>query len=213
MNQDLLKQLRSQKDPKVKWRLLEIAGQQPDDSGELEAERLWWHARYTFMDKKRSHVRDRFIWLFFYFSSWQNGTSKEAGEPGHVYRETLESPQLAAAMAADDRLHRELYDAALLYVQTLRHEKKILGLFGGEESIARQHERIAAQLVGLHMAPMAAHCEERPHFAQLVSCLAEAANAAYPGIEHYLREAAGEIRAPGIRHDIEELLEEAFRGS
>lgn len=205
-------QLRCQQDPKAKWKLLESAGHPPYD-GELEAERLWWHARYTFTDKKKSRVQDRFVWLLFYFFSWQKGTSKDVSQPGLVYREVLESPQLAAAMAVDDRLRREVYGAFLLYVQTLRHEKKIFGLFGGEESMTRQNQRIAAQVVGLHMVPIAMCCEDRPHFSLLLSCLAEATHTAYPGIEPFLREAAAEIEAPGIRHAVERILAEASGGS
>lgn len=200
MEQALPDALDMERDPCAQWLLLEKADGCPDPDGRLEAARLWWCARYAFADKKRTRVRDKFVWLLAGCAGWGSGGYFSTRELQKLCAEVLESPELDAACAASDELYAQLLDASMLYVATLLPVRTILGVMSRrDKDNGARNSRVSALLFTGALHPLALCCVQTPRMPVLLRALYAAAINTCPGI------------LPCLHRDIQDAAEDSTR--
>ena len=180
----LLEQLRVETEPKARRALLEKA--HPDTAADprIQNALLWWDARYVYTDKRKRMVQDRFVWLFVMAWAQADERGGKKGSLATYYQEVFGTPELQTAMAADDLLYGELCAAVALFSDTLRNEAPILGIYvPRSRSTDSLNKRVAGQIVGKIMVPLAHWCRGQAYLELVLQALYEGAKSVYPGIQ------------------------------
>lgn len=191
--EEFLADYRRETDPKRKWTLLEQAARTAEGAEALAGERLWWTARYAFTDKRKTLVRDNFIWLMLLFAGYNKGGRGTHKELVAAHDNILGASALREAIASDDRLYEQLLEAAAVYVETLRQGPRIFGLALGNPSPEQTRSRVAREVVNNLLLPLSLYGRGLAHNELLMRAVYEATLAAYPGIRQKLEEAVGAI--------------------
>lgn len=157
----------------------------------IKAMRLWWDARYAFVDKKKTRVQDKYVWLIVHFANHTRGNFRGNKELIDTYANALECPELTEAQAFSDQLYEQLMDAANIYVETLRLPRPLLGfqIFGGGKDAKATNQRVSKEVVQFGLLPIAFYARERPLAGLLIKAIFAAAKAAYTGIQPVLLDA------------------------
>ena len=184
--QDFLEEVRKIPDPKERLERLERS-EFKDEPGVVAA-KAWWEARYHFVDKKKTHAGDRFLWFLLNLRVWTNNASTAKGKHvASVYKEVFLSPETERAIALENRLEEEMQDACVLYISTIDLNPGFLGFRlskapkGGEDAVKR-----IAVIVGNLMAGMYTVCAQLQYSDVVVRSLWKGAEQAYPGIADIL---------------------------
>lgn len=144
----------------------------------------WFNARYKFMDKKQSLVRDNFIWLLLIFSSYKLNTIGAKKELLKCYKDVFSSKELEAALEYKDILKEEIYDAAYFFASTYRNPKAFLGIVPPKnETAAEQKARVAGMLTKQLLHPVYKLLSSSDYGPLLLQTLYNSACDYYSGIE------------------------------
>jgi len=182
--QDFLLEIEKISDPKERLSKLEESEFRDEDS--VKTAIAWWHARYYFTNRKKTHAADRFLWYLLIVSqtSMMSASSRRLISD---YKKAFLSPEIEKAMALDDRLEKELLSACTLYIETINVNTGILGFTVGKPLSKDETMARIANIVALRFMPVVYSLCSRLKYSDIVArCLWKGAEQAYPGISDAL---------------------------
>jgi len=175
--------------------------QDPGSNEEMRDElaQAWWAARYYYADKKKTQTMDRFIWFLLNLSSLTWGAIK-GKRLVKAYQEAFLTPEMERAMALEDRLEIELYDACATYVETINPSPTVFGISTGKTLAGDELMMRVADIVGGKLIPgIYSECGQLDYADVLVRSLWKGAEAVYPHIVPVLEAKVGEYKDESMR--------------
>ena len=180
--QDFLTEARKIADPIERLQALE--GSEFSEDASIKAAKAWWTARYSFADKKKTRVQDKFLWFLLTLKSCVNNNMTMRSRPVvKTYEEAFLSAETNAAIALDNRLEEEVLNACVLYLGTIDLNPGFFGFKAGkslsqDETLNRMAIIVGDQL----MAGVYTTCSKLPHAGLIIRCLYKGADQLYPGV-------------------------------
>ena len=176
-----------------------------EESGD-ETTEAWWAARYYYTNKKKTQVVDRFMWFLLCLGNWASGASR-----GKVlvkaYEEAFLSPETERAIALDDRLEIETYDACRAYVETINPSPTVFGISTGKTLMKDEiMKRIAGVIAGKFIVGVYTQCAQLGHADMLIRSLWNGAEEVYPGIAGTLEAVVGAYEDENMRGFVRNAL-------